>query len=125
MTDAPPSSTDEAAVEAMKHMPQETRTFGNEITADRLTFEREGARIITDAYAEQRIHLVQADRTSEALAHSIEVRDSLLARLTAEREVREKLVGALKQRCPQTRINTGCSCDGCTALAAAEKLDEA
>lgn len=87
---APPSSpVDEAAVVAVRIF------VAHHMLVNAVLDEDKAARIITNVYAPQRIHLVQADRDSEALAHSIEVRDGLLTRLTAERAVRDKLVDVL------------------------------
>ena len=100
MTDAPPSSTDEAAVEA-------TRQITPNLSADAI------ARSITDAYT-------KTDR--RALAQAAYA--SVVARLTAEREVREQLIANMPgcENCCNVMDEPPCS--RCVVLAAAEKLDK-
>ena len=140
MPDAPPSSTDEAAVEAARRIADVQNAWTDQVTHDK--YVRRIVRIITDAYAEQREAWHECQNARKIL--SSELIDQT-HRLTAERKVREELVEALQRAKLVLLLGTWkerkmIDCDPpemwledaheadeliVAALAAAEKLEEA
>ncbi len=120
LTDAQP---DAAAVEAVSRIDRNNMVF-RACGSGLWDCDREKlAHIITDAY-EHRMTVAKGDAQTVDRQH-LEMSNAL-ARLTAEREVRKKLVAALEQTVCHASDKTPCfnSCPRCDALAEAAKLDD-